>query len=364
MTHRSTMGSPYMQFAKLNSTARYNLAASGVASYPLSQLPFRLDQMEINGPTIYGYAPLQERIAKKNQVSPDCVVAAAGASMANHLAMAATFDPGDDVLIEDPTYELLTSTARYLGAAIRKFPRRFDQDFRLDPEIVAKHITPRTKLIILTNLHNPSSAFTDETTLATVGEVARSVGARVLVDEVYVETLFDRPVRSAFHLDDTFVVTNSLTKAYGLSGLRCGWVLAQPDLARRMWRINDLYGATPVHPAELLSVIAFDHLDQIAARAGALLEANRRNLNNLLDSSPGIECFRPEFGTVVFPRLRNGQVDEFFERLKRNYDTSFVPGRFFDMPEHFRIGIGGDEEMTAEGLRRLRQGLEKQSVGS
>ena len=88
--------------------------------------------------------------------------------------------------------------------------------------------------------------------------MAAKVGARVLVDEVYLETLFDQPWRSAFHLGPNFVVTSSLTKAYGLSGIRCGWILAQPDLVQRMWQIVDFTYGSPVHPAELLAVIALE----------------------------------------------------------------------------------------------------------
>ena len=99
-------------------------------------------------------------------------------------------------------------------------------------------------------------------------------------------------------------MTSSLTKAFGLSGLRCGWVLADQELVHRMWRINDLYAATPAHPAELLSVIAFDHLDKVAARAKLLLEENRRSLNGFLDSRDDLDFYRPEQGTIVFPKLR------------------------------------------------------------
>jgi aspartate/methionine/tyrosine aminotransferase len=356
---RSTMHSPYMEFAKLHSGALYNLATSGVVGYPLSELSVRLQDLEINGPTAYGYAPLQERLASKNGVSPDCVVAATGTSMANHLAMAAAFEPGDEILIEEPTYELLVSTARYLGANVRRFPRRFEEDFRLDPEAVAKLITARTRLVVITNLHNPSGAFTDAATLAAVGEIARGVGARVLADEVYLETMFDQPWQPSIHLGPHFVVTSSLTKAYGLSGLRCGWVLAEPELATRIWRLNDLYAATPAHPAELLSVIALDNLDRIKARAQTLLGANWKALNSFLDSRRDLDCFRPHYGTTVFPRLRSSNVDVFCERLKSKYETSVVPGRFFGMPQHFRVGIGGPQEMTAEGLKRLGQALDE-----
>ena len=357
---RSTSRSPYMEFAKLRSGARYNLAASGVMGYPLAELPLGLQDLEINGPTtLYGYAPLQERLARKNGVPPDCVVAAAGTSMANHLAMAATLEPGDEVLIEEPTYELLLSVARYLGAVVRRFPRRFEEDFRLNPEEVARHITPRTRLLVITNLHNPSGAFSEATTLRAVGEIARSVGARVLADEVYLEAVFDQPTRPAFHLGNHFIVTSSLTKAYGLSGLRCGWVLAEPVLAERMWKLNDLFAATPAHPAELLSVIALDNLNRIAARAKALLDTNRRQLNAFLDWRCDLQCFRPGFGTIAFPRLHTGKVDEFCELLGSQYQTSVVPGRFFEMPQYFRIGIGGSEEMTAQGLARLGRALDK-----
>jgi len=356
---RTRAHSPYMEFAKLRSAATYNLATSGVMGYPLKDLPVRLEDLEINGPTIYGYPPLQERLAHKCGVPSECVVAATGTSMANHLALAAVVEPGDEVLIEEPTYELLLTTARYLGAAIRRFCRRCEDDFRVDPEEVERRMTPRTRLIVLTNLHNPSGALMDTGTLRAVGEIARSSGARVLVDEVYLEALFDRPERSAFHLGSHFLVTSSLTKAYGLSGLRCGWILAEASLAERIWRLNDLFAATPAHPAELLSVIALDHLDQIAARAKALIECNRAELDLLLDSRRDLECVRPHFGTILFPRLVRGSADQFCHLLRANYDTSVVPGRFFDTPGHFRIGLGGDVAMTREGIHRLGRALDE-----
>jgi aspartate/methionine/tyrosine aminotransferase len=123
--------------------------------------------------------------------------------------------------------------------------------------------------------------------------------------------------------------------------------------------LNDLFGATPAHPAERLSVIALDHLQLAATRAREILEVNRRALNNFLDSRPELETFKPPFGTTVFPRLRNGDVDEFCKLLREKYETSVVPGKFFEMPNHFRIGIGGDSEMTVAGLERLGQALDE-----
>ncbi len=359
MPLRSQSRSPYMEFSKLRTGAKFNLAASGVMSYPLAELPVRLDDLEINGPTVYGYSPLLERLARLNGVPPECVVTAEGTSMANHLAMAATVEPGDQVLVEHPTYELLVSVLQYLGASVRCFERRMENGFRIDPEEVERQITPRTSLIVITNLHNPSGALVDEETLRAVGDIAKRHNALVLVDEVYLEAMFDQRPRPALLLGEQFLVTNSLTKAYGLSGLRCGWVLAAPELAQRMWHINDLYGVNAAHPAELLSVIALDNLDRIATRAKQLLDTNRRTLGAFLASRDDLEYCRPEFGTVIFPKLPRGSVDELLRMSMEKYETGFVPGSYFDMPQHFRVGIGGDPKMTCTGLERLGLALDE-----
>ena len=357
MIERSTIRSPYMEFAKLRSGAKHNLATSGIMGFPMSGLPVKIEDLEINGTGPYGYRPFVERIARYNGVSAECVMTAAGTSFANHLAMAASFDPGDEVLIEHPTYELLDSTALYLGADLNRFERRFEEGFCLDPNEVERQISPRTKLIIVTNLHNPSGNYADENTIRAVGEIAKSHGARVLVDEVYLESFYENRPKPAFHYGEHFVVTSSLTKAFGLSGIRCGWVLSSPQLAHRMWRINDLYAATPAHPAELISVIALDHLEQVAARAKSLLDANRKSLNEFLDAQTTLDVYRPEHGTIVFPRLKKGSVEELLCLLHEKYETSVVPGRFFDRPQHFRVGIGGDPGMTRTAFERLGSAL-------
>jgi hypothetical protein len=353
------MASQYLAWAKLHSQAKYNLASSGVLSYPLSSLPASIEDLEINGPTLYGYAPLQERIARKCGVATECVVATNGTAMANHLAMAALLAPGDDVLIERPGYGPMIEVASYLGTNILRFDRLAKDGFQIDPDEVRRQLTSKTRLIVLTNLHNPTGAFTDEKTLVELDKVAGGVGASALVDEVYLDMVSDPRVRSSFHLGGNFIVTNSLTKAYGLSGLRCGWILAEPKLAERMWRLNDLFGASPVHPGELLSVIALDHLDQIGERSKKLLHSNHRALDAFLDGRSDLDVFGPKWGTVAFPRLRHGSVTELSELLRAEYETSVVSGHFFDMPEHFRIGIGGDPEMFAKGLEQLAKALDQ-----
>src|SRR5262249_50080832 len=154
----------------------------------------------------------------------------------NYLAMSAVLEPGDEVVIEDPAYDPMVEIGHYLGAVVKRIPRRPENKFQIDVSELKKIVSGKTKLIVLTNLHNPSGVLIEKSVLREIGEVARSAGALVMVDEVYLELLFDRPLRSAFHLGEHFLVTSSLTKAYGLSGLRCGWILAAPELCERMWR--------------------------------------------------------------------------------------------------------------------------------
>ena len=349
--------SDYMHWSKTQSRARFNLATSGVASFSLRQLPVDLKELEINGDDSYGYAPLQQAIASHCGVDRDCVVESAGTSMANHLAMAAILEPGDEVLIEHPAYGPILDIAQYLQANVKRVRRAEENGWTIDPTEVRRCITPKTRLIVITNLHNPTSAFTPDSVLREIGDIARSAGALVLADEVYLDAVYENTPRTSFHLGAEFVVTSSLTKVYGVSGLRCGWILAQPDLAWKMRRLNDLYSATPVFPGEVLSAATFQYLDLLRERARPMVEADRKLLRDFLAEQSNLSAVSTPWGTTSFPRLVNGNADAFLERLRSEFDTSAVPGRFFEMPDHFRIGMGVNTEMFAEGLNRIGQAL-------
>src|SRR6266566_3507093 len=317
--------SDYMHWSKTQSRARFNLATSGVAPFPLRELPIDLKELEINGDNSYGYAPLQQ-------------------------AIAAIIESRDEVLIEHPAYGPILDIAHYLEANVKRFRRVEENGWAIDSAEVRRCVTPKTRLIVITNLHNPTSVLTPDSVLREVGEIARSNGAFVLVDEVYLDAVYENTPRTSFHLGPEFVVTSSLTKVYGVSGLRCGWILAEPDLAWKMRRLNDLYSATPVHPGELLSVVTFRHLDLLRERARWIVEADRKLLREFLARQSAVSAIWTDWGTTSFVKLRHGNADIFLERLRAEFDTSAVPGRFFQMPDHFRIGMGVNTEMFAEGL--------------
>jgi len=353
------MSSAYMQWAKKRSGSRYNLATSGLRSYTLAGLPVTIEDLDpLTRAGDYGYPPLTEALAAHCGVAADKVVTAAGTSMANMLAMAAILEPGDEVLVEHPAYGLLLDALGYLQADIHRFPRRAEAGFALDPAEVERTITPRTRLIVITNLHNPSSALASEEQLLAIGAMARRVGARVLMDEVYLDAAFELKPRPSIHLGPEFVVTSSLTKVYGLSGLRCGWILAEPELARRIWLLDDLFDVNMPHAAERLSVIVFQNFERVREQSRALLDTNRVLLNQFLSGRKDLEVRPLEFGTTVFPRLLTGAVDEFFELFRNKYEGTVVPGSFFEMPDHFRIGIGGETGALKESLERLGAALD------
>jgi hypothetical protein len=354
------MQSDYMDFAKFGADARYNLATSGVMNADLDDLGVTPDDLVLHGINAGGYAPLVDRVASRFGVDRACVVMpGGGCSFANHLALAALVQPGDEVLVEWPTYELLTSQLSYLRADVRRFERRLDEAWRLEPYRVEAAITPKTKLVVLTNLHNPTGALAEEAAIRAIAEAAAKVGALLFIDEVYRELMFgDGAAETSFRAPGNIVVTSSLTKAYGVSGLRCGWILAPPMLAHHMRRLNDLFGVHPPHVAERMSVIAFDRLPRLRARASALIDAGRAAYTAVLGGHPKLNQAVFDQGTTVFPRLAAGDGDHFFQRLTEKFETSVVPGRFFGLSRHIRIGLAGDPHATRIGLGRVAAALD------
>lgn len=351
--------SEYMYWAKTNSGAKYSLASSDLTHLTLAELGLSIQDLEISGASKYGLPTLRELIAEHTGVNGKNVVYTVGTAMANHVAMASIIEPGDEVLIEHPVYELLLSTVQYLGADVKRFHRTFENNFQIDPNEITELISSKTKLIILTNLHNPSNAFINEETLRKIGTAAEKVGAKVLVDEVYLESAFPKNPRSSFHLGNTFIATSSLTKVYGLSGLRCGWILAEEKLAESMWRLIDLFYATPVHASELMSIHVFKNMDWIRRRAKEIITVNNETIQTFFSTFDKLTPPRDGYGLVTFPKLLSGNADDFCAQLRSKFETSVVPGRFFEMPDHIRIGLGLNEEILEKGLENIREALKE-----
>ncbi len=352
---------PYMEWAKSRPRPRIDLAGSNLLACALDDLPGARDALDIAGESPEGYPPLVERIARAHGVDPSCVATAGGCSGANFLALAGLLEADGEVLVESPFYDPLPAAVRLLGGRITYFQRRFQDGFDVDPVVVADAVTPRTRLLVLTNPHNPSGTLIAPDRLQELIRLAERRGFTILFDEVYRDVVLDGRPAPAATLSPACVSTSSLTKAYGLASLRCGWVLASAELARKIRRSRDVVDVWSPIPSDRLSVLAFDRLDTLAARSRALVEANLGRVTAWLASravAARLECAAPR-ATLAFPRIRG--VDDaapFAERLFRRTGVAVAPGHFFGAPAHFRIAFGGDPARVAEGLDAIGKELE------
>ena len=258
---------PYVAWMKHAPEMAYNLMGSNLLHCQVDDLPGAREELALDAFHEEGYEPLLEDIGNRYGVGTDTVSVATGASGANFLVCGALLKAGDQVLVERPAYDPLLGVPRFLGAEVRRFDRVFEEGFGIEPERVAAALTPRTRLIFMTNPHNPTGALTPPETLLQIGELADKVGAKVLVDEVYLDSIHGKALKPAATLTPTFISTSSLTKAYGLSGLRAGWALSEPGLAEKIRRVRDVVDGVGSFPSELLAHLAFRNLPALRERA-------------------------------------------------------------------------------------------------
>jgi hypothetical protein len=348
----------YLLWAKRRPHPAYDLGRSDVVACTLADLPGAREALDLAGRNDEGWEPLVARVAARHGVRTDQVATATGTSGANFLVCAALLRPGDDVLIERPAYDPLVAVPVMLGANPLRFERRFEDRFRLDLDAVAAALTPRTRLIIITNPHNPTGVLTDVGDMRRLGELAERHGCYVLADEIYMDAVAGAAPQAAATLSPRFITTSSLTKAYGLAGLRCGWALADASICEEIRRARDLVDGTGSVLAERAAAAAFDALPSLALRARAILAPNLERFQTFMAGQPAVEWVAPAGGTVAFPRLRAPvSADALAERLVRDFDTAVVPGRFFEAPRHFRVALGIPAEILARGLDAISRAL-------
>jgi aspartate/methionine/tyrosine aminotransferase len=347
-----------MEWAKTRPHPEFDLAGSNILACTIDDLPGAREAVSLSGSNDNGYAPLLDAVAARYGTTATHVTTATGTSGANFLVFAALLDAGDDVLVERPGYDPLLGAARVFGARTVRFDRVFEDGYRLDPDRVSAAMTPRTKLVVITQPHNPTGMASDWAAVEEIGRIAERAGSHVLVDEVYLDVSTADAGPSASR-GPVFITTSSLTKSYGLASLRCGWAIASDPITYRLRRARDIVDGTGSIVAERLSALAFARLEQLTTRARAILARNRAIAEEFLRSRPELEWV-PSAGTVVFPRIRGvADVTDFAARLLRERGTAIVPGSFFEAPAHFRLGYGGDTDALREGLSRLAAALDR-----
>jgi aspartate/methionine/tyrosine aminotransferase len=346
----------YLEWASRHyGKVRFDLATSGIPAFPLERLG-PPPAATLDDPT--GWERLRGAIAKYNDVPENEAVAALGTTHALWLAYASLTSPGDILLVESPVYEPLLRIAEGVGARVESFSREPSERFRLDPERVARAMTPRTRAVVVTNLHNPSGVRASDDALRETARVAEAHGAYLVVDEVYAP--FDELIdgqgvfrASARKLRPNVVAVSSLTKCYGLGAHRIGWLLAPPTIAERAARaVTASCGALPLVHAHT-ALRAFEDIVRLADRARATLGSKRRRVATWVKTH-GYTWSSPEeglFGFVVVPGA--GDLTPVIEAAAREREVLVAPGSFFGQPAGFRVAWSAEPEVVDEGLERL-----------
>ncbi len=334
---------------------RYDLASSG--------LPM-LTEEELGKPSLalhdYGApAEFRARVGERFGVAPEEVVGALGASGALFLVYLSQFSRGNEILVEQPTYEPLVRTAEALGLVIRRFPRLREAGYAIDPEDIARRISPATRALVLSDLHNPTGVAADHAALARVAETLAAQGAWLVVDEVYAELI--APRRTARHLAPNVITFGSLTKSYGLPWIRAGFVLLPPAAAAQATgALLHLAGNLPPAVAAF-GAHAFSRISALEERRHALQAGKREILDGWIDRHKEVLSWHPPHPGSLFGFVHDARGRDLRPLLERGAAERGVlagPGSFFGVPAAFRIGLNLPREQLEPALAALEQALE------
>jgi aspartate/methionine/tyrosine aminotransferase len=348
----------------------YNLSESGV--HPLALKDFltpeeieELARVEIGYTQTNGTPGLRAEIARLYPgIGEDQILATAGSSEANFLLMWSRIEPGDEVLFELPNYMQMWGLLRGFGASIKPFRLRRNLGWQPDLDELRRLVTSKTKLIVLTNPNNPTGSVLSREAMDGIVKLASSAGAWLLADEVYQGAeLSGVRTPSFWGTYDKVLVTNGLSKAYGLPGLRIGWVIGPGEVIRKTWPYHDYTTISPSALSDHLAALALSpsRRERILKRTRAILTANFPLLESWMKKQDGLfDYVPPQAGAICFARydLKAGSTD-LVERLIREKSVLLVPGDHFETDGHLRFGYGPQRGYLLEALGRVEELLKK-----
>ncbi len=343
-------------------TVRFDLARSNIKALGRDEFPFDASQVELALHDETGRPELRKAIASRYGVPPERVFVCSGATMGIYLATAAVVSAGDEVLVEHPHYEPLSKVPLHLGASVKRIDRSFDRKWRIDPGELELNLGPRSRALLLTNLHNPSGAAIPSGEMAELGRLAAARNATVICSEVYLENASVGGLAPAVTLGRNLVSIGSFSKVWGLGGLRIGWIVGPEAVMSRVAEIQDYVMGGHSAASQSLALLAFSRADSILARCRRIVQANAAVLADWMKEHPALSWVPPEGGTVALVRLPKGvDAQDLSDRLRAKHSVLVVPGDAFGLPGFLRIALGVDEEILREGLKHLGPALEQRS---
>lgn len=291
-------------------------------------------------------ASFLQTIGERYGVAPECVVPTLGASQAITHVLFALARPGDHVIVERPTYEPLHRVPEMLGLSVSRLERKYEESWEPLPDRLARLLTPKTRAVILSSLHNPSGVAVTTEVLEAIGEMAARVGAMVLVDEVYLDFAFDPggerwPWRPAAVAIDNGLSWSSSTKCFGFSALRAGWVVTRDAEAAQALRVASHYFHVDPPLASLaLATEVMRHAEELTARASRAIAESRAVIDRWIAQEPRVSWIAPSAGQTGLIRLPDLMQDTAFAKhLRERYDTQVVPGSMFEAQGTVRLSF-------------------------
>ena len=354
---------PYMFWAHTESfRSPYCLSQSGMPPPDPAVLSGRSAAELLEHPAMHALPELERRLAGIFQVDPERVLVTLGASAAMHACALRWFRAGSRVVADRPSYEPFRALPTLLGADLAIVDRRLEAGWRFDGREVDECLAGASPgHVFLTNPNNPTGVVLDAECMA---EVARAAERRqgVLVScEVYMEYAPNERRLHAAHLAPNGVSIGSLTKAYGLGPLRIGWILLGEGLRDERERLRDMTYLTYVDPPTGSLYAALEALDRLPALLAPLRRVeveSRPHWMRWLEETDGVQAVVPDFGIISFPRLAGIEDTRAFAGfLAKEFGVDVVPGEFFGLAGHVRVGCGVPEATLVEALVRLGDGL-------
>jgi aspartate/methionine/tyrosine aminotransferase len=345
---------------------RCNLAESSVTDASLADVAVAADLggLVLQYGDHLGLPGLREAIAADAPgVTADDVMVTPGAVAALFLLHTSLLEPGDHLVVARPNYATNVETPRAIGADVSFLELRHEDGWAVDPERIAALMTPRTKLVSLTTPHNPTGATLDLPTLQAVIDLVERRGARLLVDETYREMTFGGPLPVAASLSPSVVSVSSLSKTYGLPGIRIGWAVTRdPELAARLLAAKEQVLISGSLVDETIALAALRRRPVWLPSILGRIDAAFTTTTSWMDGHEHLEWVTPRGGVVGFPRIRAAShvdPDAFYRVLFEEHGTIVGPGHWFEQPKSaFRLGYGwpGPDELRA-GLAAIDAAL-------
>jgi aspartate/methionine/tyrosine aminotransferase len=342
----------------------HDLADSAVAPPDLAALGLPHSVSLPHGGYASALPALERALAERLGAPGGRVLVTAGASEANAIVAAALLAPGDEVLVESPGYEPLRLAPELFGARVRSFYRQASHAFGDLHASVEVALGPDTRMVVLTDLHNPSGAALDPRDLDALDALARRRGLWMVVDETFRDAS-SRPCGTVAARGGRWVSTSTLTKAYGLGGLRIGWIAGGPDALARCENAQNGLSVLPALTSIALAMALVPHLDALRARGRALLADNHARLAAFAAERPWCRLALPPAGTTAWLSLSHPLDGRALsERAATHFDLAVVPGHFFGEPHGVRISLGGQPERFAAALDTLDRAVASFAIGA